>query len=124
MELDKIERARRLRDLAVKLARTGSSELVVHWVSDAYPILFNALVFRSGELKIYYRTPFQRLSPLSDEAKQLAATLKVVYANRPFGVEIYYGEKVFDAGWDEGSPVDVATYKPGAWEAEMEQLAS
>jgi hypothetical protein len=128
------EHAVELRDMAVKLARTGSSELVVHRVSKARQSLFHALVFRSDErhwpaaegeqLKIYYRTPFQKLPPISEQAKQVAAAWPTMGASHPYGVAIYYGEKVFEAEWDEGSAIHVTTYKEGAWEAELKQLAS
>jgi len=128
------ERAVALRDMAVKLARTGSSELVAHRVSEARQMLFHALVFRSGvrhwpaaegeQMKIYYRTPYQRLPPISEQAKQVAAAWPTTAASRPYGVAIYYGEKVFEAEWDEGSAIHVTTYKEGAWEAHLQQLAS
>src|SRR5690242_5940475 len=120
MNSDENKRAVFLRDMAVKLARIGSSELVVHRASETHQTLYHALVFRRGELKIYYRTPFQKLPPMSDGGQRIAASLKVIEPTRGYGIEVYYPEKVFDAEWDETGGIHVTSYRVGPWEAALE----
>jgi len=122
MNSDENKRAVFLRDMAVKLARNGSSELVVHRTSETHQTLYHAVVFRRGELKIYYRTLFQKLPPISDGGQRIAASLQVAEPKRGYGIEVYYPEKVFGAEWDETGGIEVTTFIVGPWEAELEAL--
>jgi hypothetical protein len=75
-------------------------------------------VLRLEKLMIAYRTPFNPLPPLSDQAKYTAVREGKSALLEPYGLDIWqenYG-RVLSIGWRGNGPVVVDHYRAGRWE--------
>jgi hypothetical protein len=100
-----LERVSDLRDLAIKRIHENGQ-----WQRfGATPVMG---VKNHGNLSIIYLTPFQRATGTKD--------------GEPLGyaIEVSVGRRiVLSLVWQMGGPVFCETYRPGAWEAQLEAPA-
>jgi hypothetical protein len=114
------ERAIRLRDLALALLKVKGDWRPLE-AGDFDEV--NVLHYQSEDLRIVYRTPFQVLpgSGLTDEMKYFAAQrITTDRYDLPYGIDIWCPEKVLNIIWADDGLVSLDTYKPGAWEQQLE----
>jgi hypothetical protein len=105
-------RALRLRDLA----------LPILWQQGTWEQFGKAkiLTARHSTILLAYRTPFQRISHVSDAFKYKAAQLRQnVPSNLPYGLDIWAPKKVLNMEWDEQGNVALVSFRPGEWEAQL-----
>jgi hypothetical protein len=103
-----VERAVALRDLALLLVKKQGS-----W-HQAGPA--RLLMAEEGDLMIAYRSPFQKVPPVS---------ASVECGAKPFAIDVWHNEKsVLFVEWDEEGATDVVSYRPGDWEHELKVWCS
>lgn len=76
------------------------------------------LILRRKDVMIAYRTPFNPLPPLSEQAKYLAALDGKTSHLLPYGLDIWQLDvgRVMSLGWRDGGAVIADLYRPGEWE--------
>jgi hypothetical protein len=42
--------------------------------------------------------------------------------NLPYGLDIWWNNKVLNVEWSDDGRTDVVSYKPGRWESELERI--
>jgi hypothetical protein len=75
-------------------------------------------VLRLEKVMIAYRTPFNPLPPLSDQAKYAAVREGKSALLEPYGIDVWqenYG-RVLSIGWRGNGPVVIDLYRAGRWE--------
>lgn len=121
---ERTDRIRKLRDAALQLV-----ERYGEWGET------NIRRIRTGRqapFLVVSTTPFQRRPQASDDVKYLralrAAQGAPVRLERACGVDVWADLrvgaklkplKVLSLGWNEGSAIDVVTFKRGSWEREL-----
>jgi hypothetical protein len=69
-------------------------------------------------IEISYRTPFQP----DDQSKQkyLAALYGIpLRKNLPYGLDIWAPKKVLNIEWNDRGKIELVSFRPGEWEAEL-----
>jgi hypothetical protein len=84
------------------------------------------MVLRRKDVMIAYRTPFNPLPPLSENAKYLAAKEGRTAYLMPYGIDIWRFDtgKVMSLGWHDGQNAVADHYRPGDWETMFERPKS
>jgi hypothetical protein len=78
---------------------------------------------RHDLLEISYSTPFQRFH-LEDEKTRIMRLLVGGKPNLPYGLNVWHlNKKVMNVEWDDEGNLEVICYKPGDWEAALQQAA-
>jgi hypothetical protein len=119
------ERAMELRDIALAIVRARGSWEPIYLAKQpgrAKQIIHRALSFKDGELSIAYRTPFQRLPPLPQRVKVIAAMTNMPIEELPYGLDIWCPRKVLNIEWDAAGEVRIANFKRGKWELKLEAI--
>ena len=107
-------------DRATKMARIeairASALLAVRlrgkWEGAGY---IRLCVADLGDVKIGYRTPFQRLPAESDVLRYQLA-LVGGKENLPYGLDIWQARmKVLNVEWNDNGDLEVILYRPGEW---------
>ena len=115
--MNKQERAIELRDLALSVVKARGA-----WTKTK-PGEPNLLMFDNGDLRIAYRSPFQKMPPPSGELIRTSMALGLMPLEKlPYGLDIWARGKVLNVEWSDGD-VNVRSYKAGSWERELETLA-
>jgi hypothetical protein len=100
-----LEHVMHLRDLTIKLIRENGQWQRI----GATPVMG---VKNHGNLSIIYMTPFQRPSQ-----KKPAEPLG-------YAIEVCVGRRVvLSLVWNRNGPIFLETYRPGAWETQLEEPA-
>lgn len=111
------DRAVRLRQLALSALRARGG----CWRRNSIGAF---LSLDTRTLRMAYRTPFQRLPQPEQQLKYWAAIDGPKIELLPYGLDIWVtGKKVLDIAWSEGGAVELISYGPGDWEADLERLA-
>ena len=108
MKLTKKERAIKLRDKALKVVR---SQGTLSPMLTGKTVLFKTLTYHSGKLHIHYRSPFKP----GDAA---------VAEGLPYGLDVYWPNKVLCIEWDDAGSVRVVGFRPGEWEGKLAALTT
>lgn len=108
VKLTKKERAIKLRDKALKLVRSKGTRSPI---LTGKTVLFQTLAYHNGDLHIHYRSPFK----LSDAA---------VAEGLPYGLDVYWPNKVLAIEWDDAGSVRIVGFRPGEWESKLAALAA
>jgi hypothetical protein len=116
--MNKRERAIELRDLALSIVKARGE-----WMKTK-PGWPNLLAFNNGDLRIAYRSPFQKMPPppSGELIRTSMAHGLMPLENLPYGLDIWARGKVLNVEWSDGD-VNVRSYKAGSWERELETLA-
>jgi hypothetical protein len=81
-----------------------------------------ALCAEIGGIHMIHRTPFQKMPKLriTDAQKHyLAANDIRLQRQLPYGLDVLATRKVMNVEWDTEGNVDVVSFKPGQWEADL-----
>src|ERR1700730_12157447 len=97
----KKQRAITLRDKALKLVRSKGK---LSPLLTGKTVLFKTLTFRSGYIQIHYRAPFEP----THEAIVM-----------PYGLDVYWPNKVLVVEWDDAGEVRVVGFRPGESEGKL-----
>jgi hypothetical protein len=107
--MKKLDIALVIRDKALEIVKASGV-----W-QDAGSMKF--LVADHENLKIVYRTPFQKFPQPSQDDKYLMAQMGV-RGNLPYGLDIFVdSKKVMNLEWDDSGQVDLVSFKRGDWKA-------
>jgi len=116
--MTKLERAIRLRDLALPVVKRGAwepntGESVTH---------INILSYRDAGFAIFYRMPSESVLESADKT---APPQKPANGNLPYGLDIWFGEKVLNIEWADDGTVELRDYKPGrSWERRLSKVST
>ncbi len=80
------------------------------------------LSWRKDRLTMLYRTPFQKLPPVPERLKYMAALLGKQLENLSYRLDIWdteYGGKVLNIEWNAEGDVQLVSFRRGAWESKV-----
>ncbi len=69
-----------------------------------------------------YRTPFQKLPPVPEQLKYMAALFGKQLDNLSYGLDIWemeYVGKVLNIEWNAEGDVQLVSFRRGAWESKV-----
>ena len=119
MKLTKKARAIKLRDEALKMVRSKGT---LSPILTGKKVVYQTLTYRSGDLQIYFRTPFQPLPKPSNAAKHDAGVMGKPLL--PHSLDVSWPNKVLNIEWDDAGSVHVVGFRPGEWEGKLAALAA
>ena len=105
----------RLRDAALKKLRADG-------VFTKVTRLGFCLSWKGEGLSLSLRTPFQKLPPVSEHPKYVAAMMGSNIENLPYGLDIWDiggSRKVLNIEWDQQGAIQLVSFRRGAWEAKV-----
>jgi hypothetical protein len=108
VKLTKKERAIELRDKALKVVLSKGT---LSPMLTGKTVPFKTLRYHSGDLHIHYRSPFKP----SDAA---------VVEGLPYGLDVYWPNKVPCMEWDDAGSVRIVGFRPGEWEGKLAALTT
>jgi len=113
------EHALALRDLALTVAKARGS-----WQTVGNKVRF--LTCRLDDVRIALQTPLQQQpSDITPLAKYLAGHRgKPTPVYLPYVIDVWDGGKVLTVQWADDGAVVIISYKPGAWERDLERHAA
>jgi hypothetical protein len=77
------------------------------------------MVATIGDIRVAYRTPFQRL-PEFDELTKYRLPMHGAHGNLPYAPDILHaGRMVFLIEWDDGVNVEIILFRRGDWESKL-----
>jgi hypothetical protein len=116
----RLESALKIKDSAlVKLRAEGAFENVGYGKNKGSG---SFLSWEKDGLRMLYRTPFQKLPPVSDETKYKATVLGSNAGNLRYGLDIWdqeHGGKVLNIEWNGEGDVQLVSFRRGPWEARV-----
>jgi hypothetical protein len=78
-----------------------------------------AMVATSGDFRVAYRTPFQRLPEINELTKYRLA-MHGAHGNLPYALDISHADRmVFLVEWDDAGDVEIILVRRGDWESKM-----
>jgi hypothetical protein len=117
--MTKRNRAIKLRDLALLLVKARGEWREVGGSRKRFE-------FRTDDLTIAYRSPFQKFPPPSADVVRTAAAFDMqIPETQPHGLDIWQrtAGKVLNVEWSDKGEFVMVSYRPGSWEQKLEHLA-
>ena len=110
----KLARAVKLRDAAIAIVRRCGT-----WETDRFGVI-KIMGARTGAIRIIYRTPFQPITSDQSRQKYLGALYRIpLRKNLSYGLDIWAPKKVLNIEWSEQGKVELVSFRPGEWEAQL-----
>ena len=117
--MTKLQRAIKLRDLALPVVVKRGAWETTEGASVAH---VNVLSYRDSGFAIFYRMPSQSIPQSSDST---VVPQKAANGNLPYGLDIWFGEKVLNIEWADDGTVELRDYKPGrSWERRLSKVSA
>ncbi len=117
--MTKKERAIQLRNLALELITARGT-----WVPMSGGSHLLAFDDALSGLSISCRTPFHHVPQPPEYVKYVAAPDGYTRSrNLPYGLDVWWNNKVLNIEWSDDGRVDVVSYRAGQWERDLERLA-